>query len=164
MASDRLKLDAIDFKILRILQEDGRISNLDLSNKIGLSAAPTLERVKKLERSGIIKGYYAQLDLYKLGLGTETFMQVSLAYNKQNAIDNFMEQVTKIDEIMECYQVTGSSDFILKIVVRDVQGYEQLVREKLSRIPEITHMQTMVVLSTIKKARALHIGGEPQRA
>lgn len=164
MASDRIKLDAIDYKILRILQEDGRISNLDLSNKIGLSAAPTLERVKKLERAGIIKGYHASIDLYKLGLGTETFMQISLSYNKQNAIDNFMEQIGKIDEIMECYQVTGSSDFILKIVVRDVQSYEQLVREKISRIQEITHMQTMVVLSTIKKAKAHHIGNEPRRA
>jgi Lrp/AsnC family transcriptional regulator, leucine-responsive regulatory protein len=140
MATDRFKLDAIDLKILKILQEDGRISNLDLSNKIGLSAAPTLERVKKLERAGIIKGYHASLDLYRLGLGTETFMQISLAYNKQNAIDNFMEQIGKIDEIMECYQVTGASDFILKIVVKDVQAYELLVREKLSKISEITHI------------------------
>ena len=164
MSAERLKLDAIDLKILKILQEDGRISNLDLSNKIGLSAAPTLERVKKLERSGIIKGYHATLDLYKLGLGTETFMQVSLAYNKQNAIDNFMNGIAKIDEIMECYQVTGSSDFILKIIVKDVQAYELLVREKLAKIQEITHMQTMVVLSTLKKSTAVHIGSQAEKS
>jgi Lrp/AsnC family transcriptional regulator, leucine-responsive regulatory protein len=157
MAKENLKLDPIDLKILKILQEDGRISNLDLSNQIGLSPAPTLERVKKLERSGIIKGYHAVLDLYKLGLGTETFMQISLAYNKQNAIDNFMDQIGKIDEIIECYQITGASDFILRILVKDVHAYEQLVREKLSHIQEITHMQTMVILSTVKKSRVFHI-------
>lgn len=157
MATDKLKLDQVDLKILKVLQDDGRISNLDLSQKIGLSPAPTLERVKKLEKSGVIKGYQAVLDLYKLGLGTETFMQISLAYNKQNAIDNFMEQIAKMDEIVECYQVTGASDFILRILVKDVSAYEQLVREKLSRVPEITNMQTMVILSTIKKARPFYI-------
>ena len=153
------KLDATDFKILTILQQDAKISNLELSNKIGLSPAPTLERVKKLEKSGIIKGYHAILDQYKLGFGTETFMQVSLAHNKQNAIANFMEQVKKIEEIIECYQVTGSHDFILKILVKDVQAYEILVREKLSDIVEITHMQTMVILSTIKKSTPFNLKG-----
>jgi len=157
MAAEKLKLDSLDLKILKILQDEGRISNLDLSQMIGLSPAPTLERVKKLEKAGIIKGYQAVLDLYRLGLGTETFMQVSLAYNKQNAIDNFMEQIAKIDEIIECYQITGASDFILRILVKDVSAYEQLVREKLSHVTEITNMQTMVILSTIKKARPFYI-------
>lgn len=157
MAADKLKLDSIDLKILKILQDDGRISNLDLSQQIGLSPAPTLERVKKLEKAGIIKGYQAVLDLYRLGLGTETFMQISLAYNKQNAIDNFMEKISKIDEIIECYQITGASDFILRILVKDVSAYEQLVREKLSHVTEITNMQTMVILSTIKKARPFYV-------
>jgi Lrp/AsnC family transcriptional regulator, leucine-responsive regulatory protein len=157
MSKEKYRLDNIDIKILNILQQDGRISNLDLSNKVGLSPAPTLERVKKLERSGIIKNYQAILDNYKLGLGTETFMQISLGYNKQNAIDNFMDQIGKIDEIIECYQVTGSCDFILRILVKDVQAYEMLVRERLSHIPEITHMQTMLILSTVKKARPYNI-------
>lgn len=157
MATEKLKLDSVDLKILKILQDDGRISNLELSQMIGLSPAPTLERVKKLEKSGIIKGYQAVLDLYRLGLGTETFMQVSLAYNKQNAIDNFMEQIAKMDEIIECYQITGASDFILRILVKDVSAYEQLVREKLSHVTEITNMQTMVILSTIKKARPFYV-------
>lgn len=157
MAAEKMKLDSVDLKILKILQDDGRISNLELSQMIGLSPAPTLERVKKLEKAGVIKGYQAVLDLYRLGLGTETFMQVSLAYNKQNAIDNFMEQIAKIDEIIECYQITGASDFILRILVKDVSAYEQLVREKLSHVTEITNMQTMVILSTIKKARPFYI-------
>lgn len=151
------KLDVIDLKILKILQEDGRISNLDLSNKVGLSPAPTLERVKKLERAGVIKGYHAVLDNHKLGLGTETFMQISLAFNQQNAIDNFMQGIEKIDEVVECYQVTGASDFILRILVKDINAYEVLVREKLSKIKEITNMQTMVIMSTIKKSRSVHI-------
>ena len=151
------KLDIIDLKILKALQEDGRISNLDLSNKIGLSPAPTLERVKKLERSEIIKGYHAELNTYKVGLGTETFMLISLAFNQQNAIDNFVQGIRKIEEVVECYQVTGASDFILRILVKDINAYELLVREKLSQIKEITNMQTMVIMSTIKKSRSVHI-------
>ncbi|MBI3502388.1 MAG: Lrp/AsnC family transcriptional regulator [Bacteroidetes bacterium] len=148
-----IKLDSIDLKILKTLQEDGRIANIDLSNKINLSPAPTLERVKKLERAGIIKGYRAELDTYQLGFGTETFMLVSLAFNQQNAIDNFTQGIGKISEVVECYQVTGASDFILRILVKDINAYEVLVREKLSLIKEITNMQTMVIMSIIKKTR-----------
>lgn len=145
------KIDKTDLKILKILQENGRITNLQLSQEIGLSPAPTLERVKKLERSGIIQSYHAEMNRDALGLGVQTFMQVTLMRHKSNAITNFVDQIMTIDEVVECYHVTGGSDYILRIYAKDMASYERLVMDKLSKIEEIAHMQTQVVLSTVKK-------------
>jgi Lrp/AsnC family transcriptional regulator, leucine-responsive regulatory protein len=150
-------LDKTDQQILDTLQQNGRITNLQLSNEIGLSPAPTLERVKKLERLGIIKSYHAKLDMDELGLGIHTFMQVSLLRHKQNAMQSFIERVNEIDEIVECYHITGGSDYLLKIIVKDMRAYERLVMDKLSTIEEIGQMQTMMVLSTIKQSDKLPI-------
>src|SRR3712207_4835688 len=98
------KLDQTDLKILKILQEDGCISNLDLSNRIGLSPTPTFERVKKMEKLKVIKGYNAEVDTNLLGLGIETFMLVSLAQWKGVSVDNFIRQIEEIEEIVECYR------------------------------------------------------------
>ena len=148
-------LDKTDRQILDILQQNGRITNLQLSTEIGLSPAPTLERVKKLERLGVIKSYHAKLDMDELGLGIQTFMQVSLLRHKNNAIQNFMDQVNEISEIVECYHITGGSDYLLKIIVQDMRSYERLVMDKLSNIEEIGQMQTMMVLSVVKQADKL---------
>jgi Lrp/AsnC family leucine-responsive transcriptional regulator len=148
-------IDKTDLKILKILQDNGRITNLQLSNEIGLSPAPTLERVKKLEKSGIIRSYHAVVNAEALGLGMHAFMQVTLLRHKSNAIANFNEQVKQIDEIVECYYITGGSDYLLEILVKDVQAFEKLVMGKLSKIPEIGHMQTLVVLSKVKETRVI---------
>jgi len=150
-----LQLDTIDLQIIRILQENGKITNIQLSSLIGLSAAPTLERVKKLEKAGIIKNYHAQLNPEALGLQIQTFMQITLSRHKNNAINNFIEQIHAIENITECYHITGSSDYLLKIVVKDMAAYERLIMEKLSKIEEIAQMQTQVILSTIKKSNIL---------
>jgi Lrp/AsnC family leucine-responsive transcriptional regulator len=155
-----IRIDAIDLKILHIMQEDGRISNIQLSNQIGLSPAPTLERVKKLENAGLIKSYHAVLDNDLLGLGINAMIQISLARQINNAIQNFKKQVLKIDEITECYQVTGTADYILKVTVKDMPAFEKLIAEKLSRIEEIGQMQTMMILSTIKQSRTAPINYE----
>ena len=96
-----LNLDKTDFKILKILQEQGRITNIQLSNDVGLSPAPTLERVRKLENSGIIKSYHAIADAEALGLGIKTYIQISLNWHKLDAINNFISQINDIDEIVE---------------------------------------------------------------
>ncbi len=154
-------LDTIDLKILRILQEKGKITNIQLSHEIGLSAAPTLERVKKLENAGVIKGYHARIDRFMVGLGFTALIHVSLTRQKENAIKIFTQQIARIDEITECLQVTGNFDYQLKVVVRDIPSFEKLVAEKLSRIEEIGQMQTMVVLSEIKTKNLLPIRYEP---
>ena len=109
-------LDSTDRKILDILQSNAKITNAQLAQEIGLSPAPTLERVKKLENAGVIKSYHAILDTEVVGLGVNTFVMVSLkGHNKEN-IEKFIQSIDRIEEIIECHHVTGSSDFILKII------------------------------------------------
>src|SRR6476620_6776473 len=143
-------LDKIDLQILQTLQENGRITNLQLSHQIGLSPAPTLERVRKLENSGFIKSYHAVVDEEQLGLGIKTFLQIQLDFHRDNAIETFVEEVQQIKEITECHHVTSGCDFILKIYVKDIKAYERLIMEKISKISVIKTFQTMMILSTSK--------------
>lgn len=149
-------LDATDLKILRILQERGKITNIHLSQEIGLSPAPTLERVKKLEKNNqYIKSYHAQVNAEALGLGFTALIHVSLTRQIGNAINNFIQHINEIPEIVECYQLTGNYDYQLKIMVNDIPAFESLIANKLSKIEEIGQMQTMVVLSKIKDSKTL---------
>lgn len=150
-----VNLDKIDLMILKLLQENGRKTNVQLSNEIGLSPAPTLERVKKLETSGIIKSYHAVVEENLVNLGIKAMIQVSLVRQKDNAISNFKKHIGKIDEITECYQVTGNYDYLLKVIVKDIASFEKLIGEKLSKIPDIGQMQTNVILSEVKKSPVL---------
>ncbi|WMN06717.1 Lrp/AsnC family transcriptional regulator [Marivirga arenosa] len=151
------KLDQIDKKILDILQVDGRITNAQLSKDIGLSPAPTLERVKKLENAGIIKSYHAKLDTEKINLGVSTYVMVSLKGHNKSNIDKFIEAIDDVDEIIECNHVTGSSDFILKVIAKDIPSYQKLMLEKVSEIEVVDSMQSMVILSTFKDSKRMPI-------
>lgn len=146
-----VELDKTDLQILKILQQNGRITNLQLSNEIGLSPAPTLERVRKLENSGFILSYHALVDEEKLGLGIKTFIQVSLDFHKNNTIQIFLDEIQEIKEITECHHVTGQCDFLLKVYVKDIKAYEQLIMQKISRITVVKTFQTMIIMSTNKK-------------
>lgn len=150
-----LELDKIDYQILKILQESGRITNLQLSNDIGLSPAPTLERVRKLENSGYIKSYHALVDEELLGLGIKTFIQIQLDFHENNTIQVFLSEVKAIKEITECHHVTGQADFLLKVYVKDMKAYERLIMDKISRISVVKTFQTMMIMSTNKKEPAI---------
>ncbi|MBL7889738.1 MAG: Lrp/AsnC family transcriptional regulator [Bacteroidetes bacterium] len=150
-----INLDNIDLKILRILQENAKITNLQLSSEIGLSPAPTLERVKKLERKKLIKGYHAQLNTELVGVGISAIIQITLTRQIENAISNFKKEIDKIPEIMECYQVTGNADYVIKVMMKDMRAFEELISQKLSKMEEIGQMQTMVILSQIKDSKVL---------
>lgn len=143
--------DKTDLKILKLLQENGRITNLQLASNIGLSPAPTLERVRKLENSGYIKSYHAFVDEEKLGLGIKSFIQISLDFHTRNAIPEFVAAVQNIKEVTECHHVTGQCDFILKVYVKDIKAYESVIMEKISQIPYVKTFQTMMIMSTSKK-------------
>lgn len=145
-----MKLDTIDLKILNALQENSKITNIELSKVVGLSAAPTLGRVQKLEKLGIISSYHAKVNDSKLGLGFMALVQLSLIRQKSTAAVNFMDQINKIDEVMECIQLTGNFDYQLRIVTRDIPSFENILEKKLGQIEEIGQMQTSVVLA-IKK-------------
>ena len=150
-----MKLDKIDLKILEQLQSNSKITNLDLSKKIGLSPAPTLERVKKLEQTGVITSYHAKVDPEALGLKVNTYVQVNLAWQKNKALENFINKVQEIDEITECYIITGDADFIMKIICKDIATYEQLLFKRLSQIEEIERIKTLMTLSKVKKSKVL---------
>ena len=155
--SSRVKLDKIDRKILEILQSNAKITNAQLSKDIGLSPAPTLERVKKLETSGIISSYHAKLDTDKVGLGVQTFVQVSLrGHNKKN-IEIFLNEINDIPEVIECHHITGSGDFILKIISNDIQAYQKLMLEKVSEIDVVDGLQSMIILSTFKDSKVMPV-------
>ncbi len=151
------KIDKTDRKILKLLQANGKITNAKLSEKIDLSPAPTLERVKKLEKSRIIKSYHADLDHALLGLGVSTFVQVSLkAHNKPN-IEAFLAKICEIEEVIECHHITGPGDFILRVVAKDIASYQQLMLEKVSDIATIHSLQSMVILATFKNSNQIPV-------
>ncbi|GAB3895764.1 Lrp/AsnC family transcriptional regulator [Larkinella knui] len=152
-----IKLDQIDRKVLEILQTNAKITNAQLSKEIGLSPAPTLERVKKLETSGIIQSYHAQLNRDRVGLGVTTFVQVSLVGHKKQVTESFVNAVKGIPEIIECHHITGSGDFLLKVIAKDIASYQVLMLEKINEIEEVASTQTMVILSTFKESKVLPI-------
>ncbi len=154
---DRMKIDQTDLKILRELQQNSKITNIELSKKIGLSPAPTLGRVQKLEKKGFLKSYHAIVDPTEVGLGFSALIQVSMARQIKNAIQKFTAQINEIPEIVECLQLTGDYDYQLKIIVQDIPAFDRLISEKLSVIEEIGQMKTMVVLREVKKSHILPI-------
>ncbi len=149
------KLDKVDLKILKILQKNSKITNLELSKSIGLSPAPTLERVKKLEKNGVISSYHAKLDHTLMGLNVKTFVLVNLLWKKENALENFIEKISNIDEVVEAYIITGDADLLLKIVAKDIPTYERLMFNKLSQIDEVEHIKTLMTLSNVKDNNVL---------
>ena len=149
------RLDKTDYRILKILQENSKITNLDLSKTIGLSPAPTLERVKKLEQAGIIASYHAKLDIKAMGLQVKTFVFVSLNWKNQDTMDRFLEKIRLIDEVTEVYIITGEADALIKIICKDIPTYEHILFKKLSQIEEIERLKSMVTLSTAKDSMVL---------
>jgi|TARA_B110000881_G_scaffold194301_1_gene188170 Lrp/AsnC family leucine-responsive transcriptional regulator len=150
-----MKLDNIDKKILEILQKNAKITNSLLSKQIGLSPAPTLERVKKLERKGIISGYHAQLNLSKIGLGVSTFVLVSLKEHNKKNINIFLDKIDIVKNVIECHHITGSGDFILKVVSENIASYQELMLDKVSEIESTDSLQSMVILSTFKDNKVM---------
>ncbi|GJM28464.1 MAG: AsnC family transcriptional regulator [Cyclobacteriaceae bacterium] len=149
------KLDATDRKILRILQSNAKITNAQLSQEVGLSPAPTLERVKKLEKTGVIKSYHAALDEHCIGLEVSTYLLITLkGHNKSNMLQ-FTEAIDQIDEVIECYHITGRGDFLLKTVSTGISAYQSLILEQISEIPVVDNLESMVILSTLKKSSYL---------
>jgi DNA-binding Lrp family transcriptional regulator len=152
-----VKLDATDRKILEILQKNSNITNALLAKEIGLSPAPTLERVNKLETAGVIRSYHGVIDPSAVGLGVSTFVMVSLKGHNKDNIEKFTKAIQSIEEVIECHHITGAGDFILKIVCADIAAYQQLMLEKVSNIDVVDSLQSMIILSTFKDSKVLPI-------
>ena len=155
--SANIKLDQTDRNILEILQSNAKITNAQLSKDIGLSPAPTLERVTKLETAGVIKSYHAMLDNNRIGLGVNTFVKVSLKGHNKTNIDIFLDKINNIQEVIECHHITGSGDFVLKVISTDIASYQKLMLEKVSDIEVVDGLESMVILSTFKDSKVMPV-------
>ena len=151
------RLDEINKKILNILQNNGSITNSELANRIGLAPATTLERVRKLEKSGIIKKYTALVDAEKIDKPITALIEITMSDHSTNAIKSFNNEIVKFPEILECFHVAGEIDYILKVVTSDIKTYQIFATEKIAGIPNIGKVSTMFVLSTIKHDTAIPI-------
>ena len=151
------KLDEKDHAILNILQRNARTTNTDIAEKIGLSTASTLERVRKLKKMGITKSHHTKLDPHKLSLTTSSIVQIRLHSIKKENIAIFKRAIDEISEVIECYQVTGETDFFLKIITTDITAYQQLLVEKLSTIEPVKCIRSAVILTTLKENGLLPI-------
>ena len=148
------KLDRTDRMILKTLQEDGRISNVALAKKVNLSATPCLERVRRLERHGYIRGYTALLDPHKVDAGVLVFVEIALLRNSPDAFRDFRREALRLPELLECHLVSGNFDYLLKARVKDMQDYRSLLGEKILALPGVSDSRSYVVMEEVKESTA----------
>lgn len=148
-------MDRIDKKILNTLQENGKITNAKLSKIVGISAPATLERVKRLELSGIISHFTAVVDPEKIGFSITALVSISLSLSKLSSVAEIKARLGGLEDVMECYQIAGANDFILKVVARDIKAYGEFMNEKLTQIEGIQKIQSSFVIDSIKVKKKL---------
>ena len=148
--SEEIQLDETDLKILDILHSNSKLGNKEIAAEVGLSITPTFERVKRMERQGVIKGYTAVLDKKKIGKGLLVLCQVSLRAHNADLLVGFEDEVVHLDEVASCYHIAGNYDYLLSIEVRDMDEYQRFLKEKLAAIPNIANVQSSFVMSTLK--------------
>ncbi|WP_374375176.1 Lrp/AsnC family transcriptional regulator [Dongia sp.] len=152
-------LDAMDVKMLRVLQRDGRISTTDLAAEIGLSPTPCARRLKRLEDEGYIRGYHARLDPKKVGCGLQAFVQVRLGDHTETVVAEFQAALLRRPEVVACYAVTGSSDFLIHVMTADLDSLSDFTTRALLRLPGIRDTQSSIVLSVVKAESAVPLSG-----
>ena len=148
-------IDTTDLKILRELQTSGKTTNVELAKKINLSPSPCLTRVKRLERAGIIKKYVALLDPKGLGLNLNVFIFISLKAQNRELLKEFENQVRLFEEVMECYLMTGESDYLIRVAMPDIEALENFIVDRLSPIPEVETIRSSLALKQITYKTAL---------
>ena len=144
-------LDRIDRRLLCELQNEGRITNVELAQRVGLTAPPCLRRVRALEDEGVIRGYHADLDASKLGYAITVFALVSLRSQAEDALRQFEEHMRGLPEVRECHMINGEIDFILKIVSRDLQSFQEFLTSKLTPAPNVASVKTSLTIRTAKQ-------------
>src|SRR5437660_1573433 len=150
-------LDAIDRKILGHLQTDGRMTMQELADKVGLSVSPCHRRVKLLEERGVISRYVATVDQKALGLHVSVFISIKLARQKEEDLNRFARAISKWDEVLECYLMTGNRDYLLRVVAADLSAYETFLKTKLTRLDGIASIESSFALSQVKYSIALPV-------
>ncbi|WP_213978867.1 Lrp/AsnC family transcriptional regulator [Sphingomonas sp. dw_22] len=145
-----MRFDDIDVRILGLLQDNGRMTNVELAERVGLTAPPCLRRVRALEQEGAISGYHAALDPVALGYNLTVFAMVSLKSQADTDLRAFEQLVADIPEVRECHMLNGEIDFILKIVAPDLQSFQQILTTKLTTAPNVEHVKTSLTIRTSK--------------
>lgn len=148
-------LDRIDRRILEVLQEDGRISNVALARQVNLTPTPCLERVRRLERDGYIRGYSARLDPELVGAGLLVFAEITLTHTARDVFREFRREALKLPQILDCHLVSGNFDYLIKARVRDMQEYREFLGEKLLSLPGVQGSRSYVVMEEVKESLSL---------
>ena len=149
------ELDAIDHRILRALQEDGRLSNVELAERVGLSPSPCLRRVKRLEQEGYIEAYRAILKRHRIGLGLTVFIGVKIEAHADERADALQDAIIAMPEVIACHMVSGDIDYLLEVVVSDLQRYERFLLDRLLAFSMIKEVRSNIAISTRKVAAPL---------
>ena len=150
-------MDYIEYKLLNSLQKNARLTNLELAKQVGLSASPCLRRVKSLEESGVITGYSAIINQNKVNLSVNVFVQVSLERQSEERLQVFEEKIMEYREVMEAYLMTGEADYLLRIVVKDLQAYEKFLKDNLTKIKGIASIRSYFSLKQVTRKYNLPI-------
>ena len=152
-----IKLDATDKRLLEALQEDSKVGIKELESKLGLTKTPIYERIKRYEKSGLIKKYVAVLDTDQMENSMVVFCSVSLDNQKLEALENFYAAIREIPEVLECYLMGGANDFLLKVVVKDLQAYHKFSSGKLAALPNVSQIKSTFVLNVVKRSSMIPI-------
>ena len=150
-------LDKLDRRILAILQKDGRISMKDLGEQVGLSITPCIERVKRMERDGVISGYYARIDPATLGATLLVFVEITLNHKSGNMFEQFRREVLRIPEVQECHLVSGDFDYLIKARIRGMAEYRKLLGDILLKLPHVRESKSYIVMEEVKESLSLPI-------
>src|SRR5713226_4269124 len=156
-----IQLDEIDIKILRRLQEQARISNVELADLVGLSPAPCLRRGRALEQAGVIRRYVTLVNPAAVNLNVTLFVQITLDLQVEGRLEIFEQAIMRRPEVLECYLMTGDADYLLRVVVRDVPAYEHFLRDVLTRIESAAGIKSAFALNQVKYSTALPLPSEP---
>lgn len=148
-------IDDLDKRILATLQDDGRLTNVELAGRVGLSPSPCLRRVRILEEAGIIRGYQAVVDQAQVGLPVSVFVSVKLEKQREDALQRFEKAVRAFPEVLECYLMTGSRDYLLRVVARDLADYERFLKATLTRIDGVASIESSFALAQVKHTAVL---------
>jgi len=151
------KLKEVDIRILHHIQENARISNVDLAERVGLSQSPCLRRLRRLEEEGVIQGYMTLVDQAQVGLPVSVFVSVALKEQTEMALEEFEAQISSLPEVMECYLMTGNSDYLLRVVTADLASYERFLKDHLTRVPAIASIQSSFALKQVSFRTALSL-------
>lgn len=152
-----MELDATDCRILRVLQKQGRISNADLSELVNLSPSACHRRVQRMESDGIIAEYVALLDLHKIGRPTIVYVEITLAGQRDDILEDFERAVAHVPDILECHLMAGSADYLLKILSADTEDFARIHRQYLSKLPHVATMQSSFALRTVVQTTAVEV-------